>query len=158
MAAPTATVRTTPTGKFLGDGHSTKIAFSRNAGVNLWEKTVKPPGIDGGDPVDVTTMHNITWTTLNPRKLRTMTESTFTAAYDPVVYTEILSLVNAEGSVTVIFPDGSTLAFFGYLQKFEPNDNKEGEQPEATCTIACTNYDPTNDVEAGPVLASVAGT
>ncbi len=80
------------------------------------------------------------------------------AAYDPVVYTDILALINAPGGVTVHFPDGSTLDFYGYIKKFEPAALKEGEQPEATVTIVPTNYDPANHVEASPVLTSVTGT
>lgn len=158
MAAPTLTARSTPAGIKLDDGYSTKIAFNRDPDVSLWEKTVKPPGIDGGDAIETTTMHNSTWRTMSSRALRTLTESTFTAAYDPKVYDQIVALINAEGSITCHFPDGSTLTFYGYLKTFEVNDHSEGEQPEATCTIVPTNYDPVNRVEAAPVLVDVSGT
>ena len=158
MAAPATTTRTTPTGKYLEDGFSTKIAFSRDPAIKFWEKTVTPPGIDGGDSIEQTTMHNTLWRTFAPRQLQTLTEMTTTAAYDPVVYTDIQELINQEGSITVRFPDGSTLDFFGYLKMFQPNEVSEGEQPDAEVTIVPTNWDPINDVEAAPVLTSVAGT
>lgn len=52
------TTRSAPGGTKLGDGFSTKIAFAADADVSLWEKTVTPPGVDGGDAVDTSTMHN----------------------------------------------------------------------------------------------------
>ncbi len=158
MTTPSTTARQTPAGIKIDDGFSTKIAFARAPTVSFWEKTVKPPGLDGGDPVDTNTMHNVAWRTKSPRQLKTMTESTTMAAYDPAVYTQIVELINKEGSITVHFPDGSTLDFYGYLQKFEPGDLKEGEQPEASITIVTTNQDPVTGAETPPVVTSVAGT
>ena len=158
MAAPTPTVRVTPTGIKLKDGFRTLITFAADTDVEFYEKGVKPPGIDGGDAIPQTTMHNTAWRTMAPRQLKTLTESSVTCAYDPLVYTSILNLINVETTVTVTFADGSTLAFYGFLQKFEPGELKEGEQPEATVTITPTNFDPTNKVEAAPVLTNVVGT
>jgi hypothetical protein len=158
MGAPTVTARVDPPGIKLDDGHSTTFAFSADANVNLWEKTVTPPGIDGGDEIDTTTMHNNTWRTRAPRQLKTLTEMSCTCAYDPVVYTELLALINVRQSITVHMPDGSTVAFFGFLKNFEPGENSEGEQPTADVTIVPTNVDPDDGTEAAPVVASVAGT
>lgn len=159
MAAPTSTARQTPVGIILGDGFSTKIAFARDPDVSFWEKTVGPPGIDGGEAIDQTTMHNVAWRTKSARTLKTLTDSSLTVAYDPNVYNNIIdNLINMAGSITVHFPDGSKLDFYGYLQSFEPDDLTEGEQPTATITIVVTNFDPVNRVEAGPVLTSVSGT
>ena len=158
MAAPSVTARSAPVGIKLDDGYSTKIAFAADPDVSFWEKTVKPPGIDGGDAIDQTTMHNTAYRTSAARALKTLTDSSSTVAYDPAVYTQILALINVEGSITIHFPDGSTLAFYGFLKSFEVNDHTEGEQPEATISIVPTNFDPTNKVEAAPVLTSVAGT
>jgi len=157
-AAPSPTTRQTPGGRRLLDGYSTKITFARDPDVSLWEVSVKPPGIDGGDPIDTNTMHNVSWRTMAARALKTLTESTFTAAYDPDCYNQLLQLVNVYDTLTVRFPDGSTLAFYGFLRQFDPNDNTEGEMPTATVTFQPTNYDYTNAVEAAPVLTSVAGT
>jgi hypothetical protein len=159
MAAPATTARGTPAGIKLKEGQGNSIAFSRRPTVSFWEVTIKPSGIDGGDGVEQTTQLNVAWHTMAPRILKTLTPCTVNAAYDPNVYNDILTyLVNQEGSVTIRFTDGSTLDFFGYLQKFEPEDLKEGEQPRASITIVPTNFDPANRVEAAPVLTSVSGT
>lgn len=144
----TTTARQTPGGTKLDDGFSTKIAFAADPDVSFWEKSVKPPGIDGGDAIDTTTMHNTTWRTFAARALRTLTESSITVAYDPKVYDQIVALINVNGWITVHFPDGSILNFVGFLRSFEPGDNSEGAQPEATISITPTNI--LNGVETAP--------
>jgi len=59
-------------------------------------------------------------------------------------------LVNVNTLITLTFPDAVTWAFWGYLDKFIPNANEEGEQPTAEVTIVPTNQ---NDsaVETAPV-------
>lgn len=155
MAAPTPTSRSTPSGIPLRDGHSTLITIAADADIDFWEKTVQPPGLDGGDPVNATTMHNTTYRVQRPSSLISLTEITATVAYDPAVYTQIQSIINVETTITVTFADGSTVAFFGYLRMFEPQEVQEGEQPEAEITITPTNWDHANNVEAGPAVSSV---
>lgn len=158
MSDPTTTARVSPTGIRLGDGFSSKVAFSADPDIDLWEVEVTPPGIDGGEPVDITTMHNTVWTTTEPQGLAQSTPCSFVAAYDPIAYDQIVAIVNVRGSVTVHFSDGSTLDFYGYLQKFEPQNMTRGNMPLATVTVVATNYDPSTHTEVGPVMTSVAGT
>lgn len=158
MTAPTLTARTTPVGLKLNDGFSTKIAFAADPDISFWEKTVQPPGWDGGDAIDVTTMHNTTYRTFAARALVTLTESSLTVMYDPACYTQIRAIINVETSISVHFPDGSTLTFYGYLRSFEVGDHVEGEPPEATIVIQPTNVDPVTGGEEAPVVVSVAGT
>jgi len=159
MAAPATTVRLTPSGIFLDDGYQSLIASARDPDVSFWEKTVQPPGLDGGDAIDVTNMHNISFRVMRARALTSLTEFTILAAYDPNVYNNIQdNLLNQEADYTVTFPDGSTLDFFAFLRVFAPADLAEGTNPEATITFQPTNFDPANNVEEGFVLTSVAGT
>jgi hypothetical protein len=134
------------------------MAFAADPDICFWEVEVTPPGIDGGDPVDTTTMLNETWRTRAPRALYTLTNAQLTAAYDPEIYTNILALINVETAITVHFPDGSTVAFYGFLQTFTPAALVEGTQPRATIVIVPTNQDPTSGAEEAPVVTSVAGT
>ena len=157
-SAPAATARGTPGGLTLRDGFQSMVTFEDNATVKLFEKSTTPPGVDGGDPVETTTMHNAVYRSLGPRGLITLTEMLFTAAYDPAVYDEIIALTNVEQTITVTFADGSTLAFYGFLQKFEPGEMSEGEQPEATVSIQPTNVDPSDWSEQGPTMVEASGT
>lgn len=154
----TTTARSTPIGTMLGDGFSTKICFTADPDVSFWEKTVQPPGIDGGDKVNNTTMFNTTYRTYHARYLKEMTDSKVMVAYDPRVYPQIVALINVATSITVYFPNGGKLAFYGYLKSFEFSENSEGNQPEATATIVCTNTNPSTGAEAGPEYTSENGT
>ena len=158
MATPATTTRSTPLGIPMKDGFSTRIAFESDPDISFWEKTIQPPGVDGGDAIDTTTMHNVDYRTFRSRALTTLTEMTLTVAYYPDVYDEIQNIINEENDITVHFPDGSTLDFFGFLRLFEPQDHEEGSQPEASVTIQPTNWDPANNVEAGFVMTEIAGT
>ena len=158
MSAPTPVVRQTPVGEKLKDGYQSLIAFAADPDISIWEKTVQPPGLDGGDPVDNTTMHNTSLRTSAPRGLKTMTNSQMTVAYDPQCLLQLLALINVETTITVAFPDGSAWSFYGFLQSFEPAENEEGTQPEATCVIVPTNTDPTTGEEEEPIYTAELGT
>lgn len=158
MAAPSTITRVLPDGIMLCDGHSTLIAFEADPDIDFMEITVQPPGIDGGDPIDNTTMHNVAWRTMCPRQLKTLTEFQVTASWDPDVYNQILALINIETNATILLPDGSTLDFFCFIKGVEFSEHTEGERPIMTITVVPTNQDPSDQAEAAPVLTSVPGT
>lgn len=158
MTAPAATVRQSPDGERLGDGYQTLVTFAAIPDVALWEKSVTPPGVEGDDPNDNTTMHNVNWRTKSPRTLATLTDFQFTAGYDPAVIADILTLVNLVTTLTVRYPNGGTLAFYGFLKAFEPDSLEEGKVPECTVTVVPTNQDPTTCSEEGPVWTPGVGT
>jgi hypothetical protein len=142
----------------MPDGFSTKIAFALNPTISFWEKTVKPPGIDGGEQIETTTMHNVTWRTYTARRLKTLTESSSKAAWDTILYNDILSLVNDPGGITDHFENKDTLDYWGYLKKFDPEDFEEGKFPMATVAIVPTNLDPNTLTEEPPVFTAATGT
>lgn len=158
MAAPSPTARGTPAGIKLEDGFRSLHTFSHNPTIGLWEVEVTPPGEDGGEPINTTTMHNVQFRTMSPRALVSSSPSTIRFAYDPAVRTSIRQEINREQTMTVMFPDGSTEAYYGFLQSVTFDPLVEGTMPMGTANIQPTNFDPTNRVEAGPTLASVAGT
>jgi hypothetical protein len=153
MALPVPSFRLTSVrGVYLVDGYQSLITLSTDPDIAFWEISVKPSGIDGGDPIDTTTMHAIVWRTKAARTLLTLMELTSTVAYDPRVYNRLFQHINREQTITIKWPDNTQLAFFGYLQKFEPSDHKEGELPTANITIWPTNWDLANNTPEVPVL------
>ena len=158
MAAPSTTTRVTPLGQKLDEGQGTTIAFARDPDISFWEVTVQPSILDGGDPIDTTNAHNIQYKTMVARVLKAIGPTNFTAFFDPDVWNEAREMINQNDSVTIAYPDGSTLDFWGYLRSIEEQSLEEGAAPTLNGVIVVTNWDPTNDVEAGPVLTEVSGT
>lgn len=159
MAAPSTTALSTPAGIELWDGFSARIAFDRDPDASLWVKTLKLPGIDGGDAIDATTMHNVLYRIMRERSLITITDITGTATFDPNFWNNAVSnLINQNGAITVHIPDGSTLDVWGFLRTADIQEFAEGTLPILNFAITVSNFDPVNRVENGPVLTSVSGT
>src|SRR3990172_6603227 len=123
----------------MDDGFATLITFSEDSSVQMWEKEVTPPGVSGGGENDTSTMHNTAWRTKAPKGLISLSECSFTAAYDPAVFDEIVAMANVNQELTITFPDNSTLTFWGWLDEFTPNASVEGEQPTAAVNIIPSN-------------------
>lgn len=157
MAAPAATARQTPAGIKLDNGHGIKVTFSRDPDISFWEKEVQPPATEVADGVETKTMFSLEWETFAEPALKKLTGGKATVAYDPAVFTQIEALIGINDQITVRWPDGSTLAFWGYLQKFEPSSVKTDEQPEAEVSFFPTNQDDSG-AEQAPVMVSVSGT
>ena len=136
------------------DGFSTLIGFPSHPSVKFEEKEVTPPGVSGGGAIDTTTMNNTAWRTMHPKSLKSLSNSSITVAYDPEVYTEIIAMINDNQLITITFPDGSTIAFYGWLDEFTPNAQVEGEQPTANCVIIPSNQTDAL-VETAPVFTTV---
>lgn len=158
MAAPSATARGTPAGKPLQSGHSTKITIALNPTISFWEKTVSGGGVNTGDKIDITTMFNTRYATFAPQPLLEPEDITATCAYDPNVLTQLNSVAGVETTLTVTHPDGSTEAWYGFIMSAVRGENTRGEQPTIEVTFGVSNWDASNDVEAGPTVVSVSGT
>jgi len=141
----------------LNDGYQTTIEFSEGAsgGVKFWEKNVTPPGMDAGGANETTTMRNTLYRTRSPKQLITMTDLSLTVAYDPELYDSILTMIKVNQLITISWPDGSSLAFWGWLDKFTPGQVAEGAQPEATITIVPSNQND-SDEEVAPDYEAAA--
>lgn len=158
MTAPAITARATPVGTMLDEGYQALICFAADPDVSLWEKTVQPHGMSNGDPIDITTQHNLSVRTKAPRALNEITDGQMTVAYDPAVEPQIMALLGTKTTVIEFYPDGSQCAYFGYLGSFERSEMDHGTQPEATCMIIATNVDPVSGDEEPPVWISSGGT
>lgn len=152
MAAPVPATRLAPDGFMLRDGHVSKFTMSQDPEIELWETDVQPPGLDVGEPIDVSTQHNVNYRTFAAPGLVTLTPHTVVFGYDPAAYTTLLAMVGIDQTFTVLFPSLQTLAYYGYIQSAEFSPLVENEMPLVTLTIVPTNYDPVNCVEAGPVI------
>ncbi len=136
----------------IDDGHSTTIEFSASAsGITAFmsEKEVTPPGMSMGGENDTTTMRNTAWRTKAPKQLKTLTPCTFSIAYDPAIYEQLLDLLGVNQLITITFPDDSTLDFWAWLDDVSFGNIVEGEQPTADVTIIPSNQNG-SQVETAP--------
>ena len=158
MTAPNTIAVGTLAGIDMVDGFSIKLAIGRDPTFSLWEVSVTPPAIEGGDAISRTTHRSDTYRAMAARQLVSLEEFQVVGRWDPNNYSTALDLINKEGEITIHFPDGSTLDFYGYMRRFEPGEFVEGEPPEATATIVPTLFDTTAYVEEGWVMTEVSGT
>lgn len=158
MTAPVATIRQQPVGRQLPKGYQTLITFASSPTIAFWEQEVTPPGLDGGDSTDTTNQFSDTWVTKSPGTLVELTDMSVKVGYDPKVIVNVASLINVTTTVTIRFPDGSTIAAYGYLKSFAPGALTRSGFPDATITIVFTNMDPVTCVEEGPVYTAGSGT
>ena len=140
----------------LKDGYQTTLGFTAYPSITIYPKTLTPPGVDSGGVIDISTMANSAYRTFFPKSLKTLSEFTITAGYDPAVYTDILAMVgsgtSANDLLTFTFPDGSYISFWGTVSNFAPQELSEGEHPVAELTIT-----PTLVTDAGVETAPVIG-
>ena len=158
MAAPTPTARVTPTGRKLKNGYRSTWTFSLDTDAALFEISITLGGGDAGDPIDQTTMWNTDYMTAAPQELIETGPTNITGAFDPDFITSLNSMIGVEQTGTLTWKDGSTYANYGWVNSWTFGELINGTMPRITVVWHNSNYDNTNNVEAGPALASVTGT
>ena len=139
-----------PAGTKLDDGQATRLTFATDPDVSIWEKAVQPPSLSGGGAIETTTFLNTVYRTRAPKSLLSLEDMSFTAAYAPSVYNDMIAMMNVNQLITITFSDASSLAFYGFVDEFAPQEVAEGEQPEAECTVIPTLQNA--GVETAPVF------
>lgn len=138
----------------LEDGFSTIITIAAAGGAKIKEIEVTPPGKSMGGPVKQTTMRNTKYRTQLPKKLQELTEGGGVYAYHPSAYKDLDAAMGVNGLITYEFNDGSTYAFYGWLEEFKPTGLKEGDKPTAEIKIFPSLIDPANGNETEPVYTA----
>lgn len=146
-----------PTGVKLRDGHPTTITLSLAPNIALWEVGIQPMGVEGGEPIDQTTMRSSTWRQVIGRALKTLTPANLECAYDEGVYSDIVSQCNVNQQLTVTFPTGRTIVFWGFIRSFQPQKLMEGTRPLADVVVVPSNSDASGN-EVAPVVGTTSST
>jgi hypothetical protein len=141
----------------LDDGFSTIITLENLPTVKLYEKEVTPPGITSGGPIETTTMRTTVWRTNAPRQLKSLSPVSATVAFATEVVPQMVAQVGVNQLITVTFPDGSTIEFYGWIEEFTPAAFTEGEQPTATLTVQPSLTDPDTGDTVAPVYDPFTG-
>jgi len=136
--------------EILKDGFSTTISV---AGTTFIEKTLTPPGISAGGAIDTTNMRSTAWRTKRPKSILELLDSGISVQWDPAAYTAIKADLGVNQEIIVTFPDGDILAFYGWIDTFDPGEMQEGEEPLADVTIIASNTDSTVGATLGDETA-----
>ena len=137
----------------MKDGHGITLSIAGHDFSLVLDPTeITPPGIEGGDPIENTTLSNTAVTTKVPPALKKITDGKLTVTYNPGEQADIDSAIGDNAAITITFPDAgdATLVFYGYLKEFTPGELKKGELPTAECSFVATNDNA--GVETAPIL------
>lgn len=124
----------------MWDGFRTLISFEAAPLIIFPEMSVKPFGLDSRGPIDTTSMRNSRMTTKWPKQLTDLTPVEADVQWTPGNYPTISRLIlRINQIVSVTMPTGDILAFYGWLDKAEPQPQKEAEVPILRLTIIPSN-------------------
>lgn len=121
--------------KFLEDGFSTIVSLEHQLDIELYGYDVTPPGITSGGPINTTTMRNTAWRTQVHKKLKSMTPMTMTMAVVTKSIPKVQNQIGVNQLITVAFPDGLKIAFYGWIDELTFGAFREGERALATLNI-----------------------
>jgi hypothetical protein len=136
----------------LTDGLHTEIIVGLpSPGILFIEKRLKPPGYDFGGKIDTTGLRNNRMRTSWTKQLATNTDMTAVVEYDPQVKNQIISIGGRINLFGLNYPDGEVEDFWGSLDKWEPSEHVEGDQPTSNVTVICHGVNDSG-IETVPVV------
>lgn len=122
----------------LIDGFKTILIFDDDITLSVRERSVTPPELDGGGPINTNSMWNTRMRTQAPKALITSGPMTCSVFWDTAVYGQLRALGGGLGrnqEISVVFPDLSGFTFWGWIDKFTPPEMQEGVEPIAELTV-----------------------
>lgn len=155
---PTPTPRPAFAGQKIGDGFGALITIAADTDIEFDETSVTPPSIELDAAIDTSSHHNVKWRTFHPGKLAKLGMIAVNAGYDPLVYPSIVAIIGTQTTITVKWPNGDTLALYGYIASAKPGPLEANKKPEIAIEIQPTNADPVDCTEEGPVYTAGVGT
>lgn len=116
------------------DGGGIRVVFV-NQGISVYEKNVTPGGVEGGDPIDITTNDNTSQRSFAPPRLTSPTPTNLEVTYDETDLAALEAAVDQSDTIRIEWPDDTTRAKVGWLRSVTPNQATEGEQPTAALVV-----------------------
>lgn len=143
-----------PSGNRLDNSFATLISFSLDPTIGLWELGIKPPGGQRGN-IDTTTGRNVTFRTKIFKKLLELTEGSIRVAYDEGHYNRIMAMVGKNQQITISWPTGRPMSFWGGLDAFAPDELSDDDEKRPMASIKIT---PTMQDNSGAEQGITLGT
>jgi len=116
------------------DGYNCRISLV-NQGITVYEKNVTPPGVEGGDPINITTNDNGDFQSFAPRSRKQKTPAQSEVTYNDTDLDALEAAVDQSDDILRVWPDDSTKLESGWLRSSIPNQTQEGEQPTTNLTF-----------------------
>lgn len=129
----------------LKEGHLAEIEFAEFPNIKLFATTIKPAKISGGGGISQTNLSNQTVHTQWPKTLDNIDNITFTAQYAPDVYVDILGQRKVNQLFKMYNPDSTYVQVWGWLDEFDPQEFKTGEDPVANCVFCVSNLNDSDE-------------
>ncbi len=136
----------------LKNGFKTLVTFSQVLFPDFYgEVEVTPPGTSARGGIPQSTMRNILWTTQLPKGLKELQPLTMKVAYDTRLIPVLMTLVGVNQRVTIRWPDGATLSFWGWIDEATFDSMTEDNRPIYNLSVQTSNVNAAC-VESGPVF------
>jgi hypothetical protein len=153
----TVTARNILPQEFYDEGYRSLIAFEDDPDLEFWEMVVGAPGIDGGDPVPTTTMHNNALRTKAPRKLKELMPFQVQGKFNSGTVDAVYAQINVVQWITIHWPDSATYSFPGFIKSFQPGQAQEGNPLEGTLEVVPTGQIDSTETEHSVVAGTGTG-
>ncbi len=114
--------------------------------------TITPPGWDGGEAIDTTTLGNVKYRTKMAPTLIDIGAMSFTAEMDPAKIHD--APINLPGVIVITIPDIGTWTLQGYLKSITGDQMQVGERATCSGEIVITNTGSDGATETGPSWSS----
>lgn len=133
------------------DGLGMALTFSLNASLLFYPKSITPSGYDARGGTDVSRLDNEEWVTMAPKRLKTATPIKIVASFESgaLATAELEDMIGVNQMATEVYPDGAERDIWGWIDKFDISEFKEGEQPTVTIDFIPSNRNGSG-VETGP--------
>jgi hypothetical protein len=117
------------------DGAKFRIELVTQA-IVFYEKSVQIPGIEGRDPINITTNDNGDTLSFAPPVRGQVTPAQAVVTYDSTDLTAILAARNVKDTILVKYPDDTTEdPQVGWLRSAIPDNAEDAAQPTMTVTF-----------------------
>lgn len=121
------------------DGYAAGLIVGTATPIVLPVVHVTPPASKGGSPVKQTTMQNQWAHTQLPAVLKEIGSSSVTVAYSSVTLAALYAAQNQNVILTLVWPTGKRLRWWGWIRDIDPQQLAIGTRPEANLTLEASN-------------------
>lgn len=119
----------------MDDGFSTVLSFANLPDIKMYERELVLPALKGGGGKDTTNMRQLAHRSQTEDILRSVSSFTVTAAFATDAFADAKLQLGINQLISLIFPDGLQMQFYGWMEEFTPQKFVEGELALVAITV-----------------------